>query len=126
MKIYNVEVVETLSRVVEQKAKSYEEAEELVSAKYSDSEIILDWNDLEDTSYKPYPSQEIKKDFLVTIQFKKDKNELLVTDTKGTMNYSCKKLEDLECLIKTYIDNNVVLEDVVPERTIKSKDREER
>ncbi len=57
MKIYNVEVVETLSRVVEQKAKSYEEAEEIVSEKYDKTEIVLDWNDLEDTSYKPYPSQ---------------------------------------------------------------------
>ena len=35
MKLYNVEVVETLSRVVEQQANSYEEAEELVSARYS-------------------------------------------------------------------------------------------
>ncbi len=124
MKLYNVEVVETLTRVVEQKANSYEEAEELVSAKYSDSEIVLDWNDLEDISYKPYPSQELKKDFLVTFQFKKDKNELLVTDNKGTMNYSCKNTQDLELLLKNYIDNNVELEDVVPEKNIKNKDYE--
>ena len=57
MKLYNVEVVETLSRVVEQQANSYEEAEELVSARYSNEEIVLDYNDLDDTSYKPYPSK---------------------------------------------------------------------
>ncbi len=124
MKIYNVEVVETLSRVVEQKAKSYEEAEEIVSEKYDKTEIVLDWNDLEDTSYKPYPSQELKKDFSVAIQFRKDKNELFVTDKKGTMNYSCKNLQDLETLIKDYIDNNVELKDVAPEKVIKNKDYE--
>ena len=94
MKLYNVEVVETLSRVVEQKANSYEEAEDIVSARYSNEEIVLDYNDLVDTSYKPYPSQLLKNDFLVTFQFRKDKNELFVTDKKGTMNYSCKTLKN--------------------------------
>lgn len=124
MKLYNVEVVETLSKVVEQKANSYEEAEDIVSARYSDSDIILDWNDLDDTSYKPYPSQMIKEDFLVTFQFKKNINELFVTDKKGTMNYSCKNAQDLENLIKTYVENNVELDAVIPEKVFKNKDYE--
>lgn len=124
MKLYNVEVLETLSRVVEQKANSYEEAEELVSAKYSDSDIELDYNDLVDTSYKPYPSQLLKSDFLVTFQFRKDKNELFVTDKKGTMNYSCKNIDELNVLLNNYVENNIELEAVVPEKNIKNKDYE--
>lgn len=124
MKLYNVEVVETLSRVVEQKANSYEEAEDIVSARYSDEEIVLDYNDLVDTSYKPYPSQLLKNDFLVTFQFRKDKNELFVTDKKGTMNYSCKSIEELNVLLNNYVENNIELEVAVPEKNIKNKDYE--
>lgn len=124
MKLYNVEVVETLSRVVEQKANSYEEAEDIVSARYSDEEIVLDYNDLVDTSYKPYPSQLLKNDFLVTFQFRKDKNELFVTDKKGTMNYSCKNIEELNVLLNNYVENNIELEAAVPEKNIKNKDYE--
>lgn len=124
MKLYNVEVVETLSRVVEQKANSYEEAEELVSDRYDNQDIVLDYNDLEDTNYKPYPSQMIKEDFVVTFQFRKNINELFVTDKKGTMNYSCKSKQDLENLIKTYVEDNVELDVVVPEKVFKNKDYE--
>lgn len=126
MKLYNVEVIETLSRVVEQEAKSYEEAEEIVSTRYADEEIVLDWQDLDSTKYKPYPSQKIKDDFLVTFQFDNNKNELFVTDKRGTMNYSCKNIEDLEILLKNYFDNNVELESVKPEKILnkKSKDLE--
>lgn len=124
MKLYNVEVVETLSRVVEQKANSYEDAEEIVASKYADEEIVLDWNDLDGTKYKPYPSQLLKNDFIVTFQFRKDKNELFVTDKKGTMNYSCKNMEDLNILLNNYVENNIELENVVPEKTIKNKDYE--
>lgn len=124
MKLYNVEVVETLSRVVEQKANSYEEAEDIVSARYSNEEIVLDYNDLVDTSYKPYPSQLLKNDFLVTFQFRKDKNELFVTDKKGTMNYSCKNIEELNVLLNNYVENNIELDAAVPEKNIKNKDYE--
>ena len=124
MKLYNVEVVETLSRVVEQKANSYEEAEELVSDRYDNQDIVLDYNDLEGTNYKPYPSQMIKEDFVVTFQFRKNTNELFVTDKKGTMNYSCKSKQDLENLIKTYVEDNVELDAVVPEKVFKNKDYE--
>lgn len=124
MKLYNVEVVETLSRVVEQKANSYEEAEELVSDRYDNQDIVLDYNDLEDTNYKPYPSQMIKEDFVVTFQFRKNINELFVTDKKGTINYSCKSKQDLENLIKTYVEDNVELDAVIPEKVFKNKDYE--
>lgn len=40
MATYNVEVTETLSRVVEQEARNYEEAEKLVKEKYDEEEIV--------------------------------------------------------------------------------------
>ena len=78
---YNIEIIETLSRVVEQKANSYEEAEELVSNKYDKSEIILDYEDKEDVMFKPYPSQEIKSNFKVNITYNKDKKLLKMIKT---------------------------------------------
>ena len=42
MKLYNVEVVETLSRVVEQQANSYDEAEDIVYDKYRNGDIVLE------------------------------------------------------------------------------------
>jgi hypothetical protein len=43
---YNVEVQENLSRIITVGASTPEEAAELVRAKYEDSEIVLDSNDM--------------------------------------------------------------------------------
>lgn len=45
MKKYKVEVTETLNRIVEQEANSYEEALDLVDERYQNEEIVLDWHD---------------------------------------------------------------------------------
>ena len=124
MKLYNVEVVETLSRVVEQKAASYDEAEDIVSNRYSDGEFVLDYNDLEDTNYKPYPSQLLRNNFAFVVEFNKDKKEMCITNGKESKTYSCKSIDDLYHMLKDYIDKNVELEDVVPEKNIKNKDYE--
>ena len=118
---YNIEVVETLSRVVEQEANSYEEAKEIVESKYANEDIILDWQDLEDTKYKPYPPQSLKENFRVTFAFDKNKKELSVEDKRGWINYSCKNVIDLQVLLKEYFDNNIELEDVKPEQNINKK-----
>lgn len=121
---YNVEVVETLSRVVEQEANSYEEAEELVATRYSYEDIVLDWQDLDDTSYKPYPSQKIKENFSVNFMYNKSKQELIVSDKRGTINYSCKNTDDLKVLLSDYFENNLELEKVMPEKDIRKKDKD--
>lgn len=126
MKLYNVEVIETLSRVVEQKANSYEEAEELVSARYSNEDIVLDWNDLDDTSYRPYPSQKIKESFFIGIEYDKENNTVAIgsVENDSIKDYSCKNMEDLRFALKNYLENNVSLDDVQPEKIIKKKDHE--
>lgn len=121
---YNVEVVETLSRVVKQEADSYEDAKELVATRYVEEEIVLDWQDLDDTTYKPYPSQKIKDNFSVNFMYNKSKQELIVSDKRGTINYSCKNFEDLGILLKEYFDNNVELEEVMPEKDVRKKDKD--
>ncbi len=121
---YNVEVVETLSRVVEQEADSYEDAKELVATRYIEQDIVLDWQDLDDTSYKPYPSQKIKDNFSVHFMYNKLKQELIVSDKRGTINYSCKNLEDLRILLKEYFNNNVELEEVMPEKDVRKKGKD--
>jgi len=60
MAIYKVEVIETLSRIVEQKAKSYEDAESKVYDRYRKEDIVLDYEDYKSTEFKPYPSKELE------------------------------------------------------------------
>jgi|GEM_PF-2175878 len=116
MKLYNVEVIETLSKVVEQEANSYEEAEDIVYEKYRDGDIVLDWNDLEDTDFKPYPSQELKKSFNFNVDYDRtDKTIWIGTDNTSSERFRCKDKEHLISAIKTYIDNNIELENVKPE-----------
>lgn len=127
MKIYNVEVIETLSKVIEQKATSYEEAEELVSEKYSNEEIVLDYNNLVETAYNPYPSQELKQSFNITVDFDKKEKDLWIGNEDGSgANYKCKTRQDLENAIKRYLDNYIELENVKPYKDLnkKSKDLE--
>ena len=84
MKKFNVEVVETLSRVVEVEAKTYEEAEAKVDEMYDNQEIVLDWNDLESQSLYPYPSSEIAKSFNVNINFDKANQDIWIGNEDGS------------------------------------------
>ena len=101
MKLYNVEVVETLSRVIEQQANSYD--------------------------YRPYPSQDLKKSFNFNIDYDKtDKTIWIGTENTSSERFRCRNKDDLICAIKTYIDNNIELEPIKPEKDLskKSKDYE--
>ena len=70
MALYNVEVIKKLSRVVEQEADSYEDAEELVATKYAEEEIVLDWEDLEYTKYEQIAIIAVANIGLITNRFK--------------------------------------------------------
>ncbi len=98
MALYNVEVIEKLSRVVDQEADFYEIAEELIATKFADEEIVLDWEDLEYTKYKPYPSQELIEDYNVNIKYD-SKNKIL--------NFSNKynSIATYDCKIQGYFNN---------------------
>lgn len=121
---YQVEIIETSSRVVTQEADSYEEAQDIVEQKYDNSEIILDYEDLVDTSYRPYPSQKIKDYFTVQFMYNKPKQELIVSDKRGSINYSCKDYQELGSLLKEYFDNNIELEEVMPEIDVRKSKKE--
>lgn len=122
---YNVEVVETLSRVVEIEADSYEDAEAIAEEKYNNSDIILDWEDKEDTNYKPYPSQKISDDFVITIDFDKRRRDVYIsTENSSGASYKCETEDDLKSAISTYISNYIELEAVMPEKDIRKKDKE--
>ncbi len=121
---YNIEIIETLSRVVEQKANSYEEAEELVSNKYDKSEIILDYEDKEDVMFKPYPSQEIKSNFIVNITYNKDKKILFIKNDKDVKSYKCNNVLDLKLFLGSFLESNIELEPVKPEIDIRKNKKE--
>lgn len=121
MKKYKVEVKETLSRVVEQEATSYEEAETLVMDKYKNDEITLYSEDYVDTEYKPYPAQKIKDNFRVNLMYDKKQKQLSIEDKRGCRNYSCENTSDLKVLLREYFNNNIELEAVLPEKVENKK-----
>lgn len=119
MALYNVEVIEKLSRVVEQEADSYEDAEELVATKYAEEEIVLDWEDLEYTKYEHYPSQELADDFNLDISFDKEEGNVIIgTDSSSGATYKCKTIEDLKIAFNSYLEDYIELEDVKAEKNM--------
>ena len=111
MALYSVEVVETLSRVVEQDAPTYEDAESLVEEKYDNQEIVLDSVDYKGVEYRQIPSPKIKESFNITIDFdKEEKNVYISTESSSGATYSCETTEDLNIALKTYISNYVEVE----------------
>ena len=82
MALYSVEVVETLSRVVEQDAPTYEDAESLVEEKYDNQEIVLDSVGYKGVEFRQFPSPKIKESFNITIDFDKvEKNVYISTES---------------------------------------------
>ena len=51
MKTYQIEIKETLSRIIEVKAENENEAFTIVKQMYNDEEIVLDSSDYADTEY---------------------------------------------------------------------------
>ena len=111
MAIYNVEIVEKLSRFVEQEANSYEEAENLVQEKYDNEEITLDWNDCEKVEYKKYPYPKIKNNLTIYFNFNKDDNSVCIQNIQNFFGsgakYNCKTKEDLKMVFNSFIDDHI-------------------
>ncbi len=51
MKIFNIEITETLQKTISVEANSEEEALRIIRKKYSDEEIVLDESDLITTHF---------------------------------------------------------------------------
>ncbi len=124
MKKYNVEIVETLSRVVEVEAKNYEEAENKVDEMYHNQEIVLDWEDIEDRDFKPYPSRELADSFSLSIDYDRNSQDVWIGNEDGSgARYNCKNYDELISAIKTYCDSYVECLEPRGEK-IKNKDIE--
>lgn len=112
MKKYKVKVTETLNRIVEQEANSYEEALDLVEERYQNEEIVLDWHDNCNVEFKNYPYFNIKDDLVLAIIFNKESNKVHIgTDSSAGTRFDCKNVEDLKFAINSYIDDYIDLED---------------
>ena len=108
MSKYQVEIVETLSRVIDVEANSYEEALDKVKAKYDKSDIVLDWEDLENVDYKKYPYPKLKEDIMLEINYDKINNSVIIgTENSSGAEYHCSDIEDLKNSINEYIDNYI-------------------
>lgn len=57
-KLYSVEIVETLSKIISVKANSWEEAYSIIRKKYYDEEIILESDSYMDTEFNEWEYEE--------------------------------------------------------------------
>ena len=60
-KEYEIEIVETLQRIVKVKADSYDEALDIVTKKYKNEEIILDENDFVGADFSEYKDKNFEQ-----------------------------------------------------------------
>lgn len=60
-KIYEIEIEETLQKVVKIEANSIDEAIDIAKEKYSNQEYILDYQDYKDTEFREYKDEVIKQ-----------------------------------------------------------------
>lgn len=65
-KNYEIEIEETLRKVVKINANSLEEAIDIARAKYSNEEFVLDYQDYKNTDFREYRNEVLKE--------KKEKN----------------------------------------------------
>lgn len=108
MSKYQVEIVETLSRVVDIEANNYEEALEKAQKKYDNSDIILDWEDLENVDYKEYPYPKMKDDFTLQIDYNNNDNSVIIgTESSSGEKYYCSDIKELKNSINEYVDNYI-------------------
>ena len=108
MSKYQIEIVETLSRVIDIEANSYEEALDKAKAKYDKSDIVLDWEDLENVDYKKYPYPKLKEDIMLEINYDKINNSVIIgTENSSGAECQCSDTEDLKNSFSEYIDNYI-------------------
>lgn len=59
-KIYNIEIEETLQKVVKIEANSLEEAIQIADERYSNEEYVLDYQDYKGTEFREYKDEIVK------------------------------------------------------------------
>ena len=125
MNLYEIEVIETLKRVVSEKANSYDEAKNLVEEKYSNGDIVLDYEDYVETDFKPHKEQLIKDNFKVIVEYDKETEVVTFLQNADSKSYFCKNNQALKEVIQSYFDKNIELEDIEKSKN-QEREREDR
>ena len=60
-KVYQIEIEETLQKVVKIKANSLDEAIDIAQNRYSNQEYVLDYEDYKGVEYREYKDEVIKE-----------------------------------------------------------------
>lgn len=116
---YNVEIIENLSKVVEIEADNYDEAEDIAYKKYDNCQIELDYEDKNETVYKPYPSQNISNDFTLIVKFDQKRKQLSIVSRDKDLTdltrqtHKCETEDDLKFFLNSYLDNNIEYEKIM-------------
>lgn len=89
MKIFEIEITETLQLVQEVKANNYDEAHQIISDKYKNEEIVLTSDEYTDTEISPYL---YSTSYAVQIENIEFKNYILKNAEKALLNLSTEEL----------------------------------
>ena len=60
-KVYQIEIEETLQRIVDIQANSLDEAIDIAQNRYSNQEYVLDYEDYKGVEYREYKDEVIKE-----------------------------------------------------------------
>lgn len=125
MKKYGIEIEESSSRVIEVDANSYEEAQDKVEEMYRNQEVILDYEDYNGVRYEPFPSQRIKDNYKLTIEYDNKNENLKIIDSNNKIQESkCRTKEDFVFLVENYVREYIPMEKVKPLEPVKPKNKE--
>ncbi len=123
MKMYQIEIKEDSSRVVDIKAENYEDAINQAEEMWSNGEIVLDYEDMNDVSYEPYPPQKIKDNFSINISYDKKLNNIVISSGVTVRGFRCNDKEDLINIISGFVNDNIEFEPVKFEK-VKDKHKD--
>ena len=103
MEKFKIKIIETRSKIVEQEAKCYDEAEEIVASKYSNSDIVLGEDCIKDIDYKSDSSFKLDQDFDIKLCYDSKTHTLSVYDEYDqciTDYFDCNTIEDYRNNVK--------------------------
>ena len=91
-KIYEIEIEETLQKVVKIEANSIDESIDIAKEKYSNQEYILDYQDYKDTEFREYKDEVM---LYFSINFIYDIIFLIILRVEATLYFSINFIYDI-------------------------------
>ncbi|MBP3920127.1 MAG: DpnD/PcfM family protein [Bacilli bacterium] len=102
MKKYDIEIEETLRRVVSVEAENIHDAIDKVDEKYHNEEIVLDSSDFVESSINNLYSKKLDKPLNMYIHYNPSDEKLTILCDDKSEEYICENVRDLNRCVNTF------------------------